>query len=54
MPSTKEEATELEWLRYFYANADFGPADDDVRQIIQGCFEAKTGKSVPASYREEY
>ena len=49
-----EEATKEEWLEYFYDNADFGPADDDVRCLIMLRFEKKTGKRVPTGYRVEY
>ena len=49
----EQEATELEWLRYFYDNADFGPADWDVRRIIQENFEHSTGKKLPSDYRYE-
>ncbi len=48
-----EQATELEWLRYFYQKADFGPADDDVRQIIEEDFMKKTRKALPAGYERE-
>jgi len=48
-----EEATELEWLKYFYREADFGPAHGDVIMILQEDFEKKTGKKVPASYKYE-
>jgi hypothetical protein len=47
----KPDATELEWLQFFYGSADFGPADDDVRQIIEQDFERTTGKRLPAKYR---
>lgn len=50
---TKQAATELEWLRYFYGEADFGPADDDVRYIIEQNFEREMGKRLPAAYRRE-
>ena len=29
-----EDSVYQEWLEYFYVNADFGPADDDVRQYM--------------------
>lgn len=45
-----ETATDLEFLEYFYAVADFGPADDDVRDIIKQQFEEETGKFVPEGY----
>ena len=49
----KPEASELEYLRFFCANADFGPADDDVRHILEEQFESETGKRVPAGWRCE-
>jgi hypothetical protein len=49
--SDKEYATELEFLQWFYGNADFGPAEDDVRIILKEGYEAETGKLVPKGYR---
>ena len=40
---------ELEYLRYFYQEADFGPADGDVRMIIR---ENYTGV-IPEGYGDE-
>lgn len=40
---------ELEWLRFFYQIADFGPADDDVRRMI----EEQYGEELPEGYRRE-
>lgn len=45
-----EEATELEFLQWFYCNCDFGPAHEDVIEILQHGFEKDTGKSVPEGY----
>lgn len=45
-----KEATELEWLEYFYEEADFGPAHEDVVMIIQEQFEQETGKKIPKGY----
>lgn len=45
-----EEATELEWLRWFFNNADFGPADTDVRIFLEKSFYRETGKFVPNEY----
>ena len=47
----KPEATELEWLQWFYNYADFGPADSDVRAYLQERFEKVTGKLIPKNYR---
>lgn len=48
-----EKATELEFLKYFYYNADFGPADSDVRQIIAENFTAEKKKALPDGYQQE-
>ena len=48
-----EAGTELEWLKYFYQNADFGPADWDVRKLIEQNFKNDTGKDLPVGYRDE-
>ena len=45
-----EKATELEYLQWFYENADFGPADDDVRDILNEAFVDETGKQLPKGY----
>lgn len=47
------EQAELEYLRFFFKQADFGPADGDVRQIINEEFTQATGKDVPQGYRSE-
>lgn len=49
-----EQASELQWLQWFYSNADFGPAHGDVMQHWIQCFEEETGKRVPTGYREGY
>lgn len=46
----KELATELEYLQFFYGCADFGPADSDVRELINEEFEEVTGKRLPEGY----
>lgn len=48
-----EKATELEWLKFFFQHADFGPADGDVRQMLMEDFKKKTGKELPDGYRRE-
>jgi len=48
--SNQERATEFEYLEYFYATADFGPADSEVRDYIQECFIKDTGKLPPEGY----
>jgi hypothetical protein len=49
----KEKATDLEWLEWFYCNADFGPADDDVRRDMKEQFKRETGKALPDGYGDE-
>ncbi len=49
----KEEATELEYLKWFRINADFGPADGDVKLIMEEQFEKETGKKVPKDWAYE-
>lgn len=41
------KATELEWLTWFCQNADFGPADGDVRDMMAQEFMDETGKGLP-------
>ena len=55
MPKKKEKprADELEFLRWFYCNADFGPADSDVRNHLCEQFEKETKKRVPEGYEPE-
>lgn len=50
--STKR-LTELEYLRLFFQYADFGPADEDVRQWINDSIEDATGKRIPSEYEPE-
>lgn len=44
---------ELKYLRWFYANADFGPADDDVRHIMNAQYVCEGGV-IPKGYEIEY
>ena len=48
----QEQATELEYLRYFYENVDsaLGPASDEIYEIIGEDFEYNTGKKRPEGY----
>lgn len=48
-----EKATEIEFLKHFYQEADFGPADGDVRDSIKSHFEEKSGKKLPSGYERE-
>lgn len=46
----QEQATELEYLKWFYFNADFGPAESDVRYGMREDFKRETGKTLPDGY----
>ena len=48
-----KRATELEYLRYFYNIADFGPADEDIRYMIKQRFKEDTGKELPIGYTDD-
>lgn len=50
---TEEENQELEYLRWFRSNADFGPADGDVKQYLNERYTKEKGKSVPEAWRSE-
>lgn len=43
---------ELKYLRWFYENADFGPANDDVRQIMNAEY-VSDGGVIPKGYGDE-
>ena len=45
-----ERATELEWLKFFYNYADFGPAHEDCLYMLMDLFKGKTGKMLPENY----
>lgn len=47
---SKERATELEYLKFFYNEADFGPAESDVRDYLKEKFQEETGKLLPEGY----
>ena len=49
----KSQNTELEWLRWFARNADFGPASGEVRAIMREEYESKTGWKVPSDWKDE-
>ncbi len=44
-----EEYRELDYLRYFYDECDFGPAHEDVVAIIRDGYPGK----IPKGYEEE-
>jgi|AntRauTorckE6833_2_1112554.scaffolds.fasta_scaffold07910_6 hypothetical protein len=41
--STKEEMDFLKWLRYFWAEADFGTSHSDVVSSLYSKFKERTG-----------
>jgi len=45
-----KQATELEYLRYFFAEADYGPAHEDVIKMINENFVRETEKTLPEGY----
>ncbi len=49
----RERASELEFLEWFYQNADFGPADSDVQRDMKNRFMDETGKNIPEGYNED-
>lgn len=49
----ESEAKELAYLRWFFQNAEFGPADDYVRHILEREYMKKTGEQLPEGYRRE-
>ncbi len=55
MPKTKTlpRATELEYLKWFRLNADFGPADGDVKYLMNKQFTEETGKALPEGWEDE-
>jgi len=46
---TTEEQEELQYLRFFYEKADFGPAHEDVVSIVNDEYLDEYG-SLPAGY----
>lgn len=50
---TPEEQDELEFLRWFYCHADFGPAHGDCIAYLHEWYTEQTGKQVPNGYKEE-
>lgn len=56
MGGWRRDATEIEFLRFFYDKAGygFGPADADVYQSIKDEFKWITGKTLPEPYNGEY
>ncbi len=46
----RARATELEYLKWFRVNADFGPADSDVKLCMDERFMDVTGKNLPEGW----
>jgi len=49
----KEMEAELEFLRWFYGECDFGPAHGDVIEMYHEQWTKETGKPVPPGYGRE-
>lgn len=43
----RERATELEYLKWFRINADFGPAQSDIIDAMNENFMDETGNNLP-------
>lgn len=50
MQSTRERATELEYLKWFRHHTDFGPAHSDVVAAMNSNFMRATGKNIPEGW----
>ena len=48
----KEIATELEFLKWFYMECDFGPSHGDEMARMEENFKDETGKELPDGYGE--
>ena len=48
-----KKATELEWLKWFFQNCDFGPAHGDVIMGMMDQFKNETKKELPDGYSQE-
>ena len=47
---SRERATELEYLKWFRCEADFGPAHSDVMELYDEQFMKDTGKNLPEGW----
>jgi hypothetical protein len=47
---TEEQEAELQYLQWFYVNADFGPAHEDVITCLNQDYVDETGSPIPAGY----
>lgn len=46
----RDRATELEYLKWFRIEADFGPNDSDVKDYMDKRFMEETGKDLPQGW----
>ena len=46
----RARATALEYLTWFRQEADFGPADSDVKELLNQQFMDDTGKNLPEGW----
>ena len=53
MNEETKQATELEYLQWFYRECDFGPAHEDVVNMMNTEFTRDTGKTLPEGYINE-
>lgn len=53
MSEKPQYATELEYLRWFRLNVDFGPASGEVKMAMDEEFESQMGKLVPIGWRRD-
>ena len=53
MQEVADEARELEYLRWFKQNADFGPSNSDIHKGIDAYYCKETGNDVPKNWRQE-
>ena len=51
IPISREEYCEFKYLDYFYSECDFGPAHEDVVELINDSFETEFKRPVPVGYR---
>ena len=46
----RERATELEYLKWWRMNCDFGPGDGDAQEAMNKAFMEGTGKNIPEGW----
>ena len=46
----RERASELEYLRWYRINSDFGPAESEVTDKMNQDFIRETGKNIPKGW----